>query len=121
MVCGQDHTAIMEQIDPVNMTITTCIQCPIIVRTDPSNTPLDKAFNFRWCPLKLASCYGYQPEDVKEAWSKLIQTRYARILVPRQTLDRLLEKALRSCELERIKCNFKRTLTTNEEEECMEI
>jgi hypothetical protein len=120
MVCGQDHTAITEEIDSINMTITTCIQCPIIVRTDPSNTPLDKAFNFRWCPSKLASCYGYQPEDVKAAWSKIIKTRYARILVSKQTLDRILERALKACDLERTKCNFKRSLITDEEE-CMEI
>jgi hypothetical protein len=119
ILCGQDHTAITEDIDDIKRVITTCINCPIITRTDPPNTPFDKAFNFRWCPLKLASNYGYQAEEVRNAWSVLIQTRYARILVPRRSLDRLLERALKSCDLERIKCTFKRS--SPDEEEDIEI
>jgi hypothetical protein len=115
ILCGQSHTAITEEIDITNKLVTTCINCPIIIRTDPPNTPFDKAFNFRWCPSKLASNYGYQPDDVTKAWLELKQTRYARILVSNHSLDRILNKALRACELERTKCTFKRSSPDEEE------
>ena len=115
VLCGQDHTAITEEIDVINKTITTCINCPIVICTNLPNTPLDKALNFRWCPTKLAKHYGYQPAEVKEAWLKLTQTRYARILVPKHVLNRLLEKALNTCDLERCMCKFKRSSLDEEE------
>jgi hypothetical protein len=116
ILCGQGHAAITEDIDVKNKIVTTCINCPIITRTDPPDTPFDKSFNFRWCPSKLASNYGYQLEDVKDAWLTLTQTRYARILVPKPCLDRLLGKALKACELERVKWTFKRASCDDEDD-----
>ena len=115
VLCGQDHTAITEDIDTINKTITICINCPIIIRTDPPNTPIDKAFNFKWCPLKLASHYGYQPDEIRQAWLRLTHTRYARTIVPQLCLDRLLGKALKLCESERAQWNFKRSSLYEEE------
>ena len=93
----------------------TCINCPIVTRTDLPNTQPTKALNFRWCPRKLARHYGYQPSEVKEAGRKLTQTRYTRILVPKHVLNRLLERALNTCDLERCTCNFKRSSLDEEE------
>jgi len=101
--------------DTINKTITICIYCPVIIRTDPLNTLIDKAFNFKWCPSKLASHYGYQPDEIRQAWLKLLHTRYARTIVPQLCLERLLGKALKLCELERAQWNFKRSFLYEEE------
>jgi len=104
ILCGQDHTAITEDIDTINKTITITISislsCPIIIRTDPST---------------LASHYGYQPDDIREAWSRLSHTRYARTNLPQLCLCRLIGKALKICELVRAKWNFKRSSQHEEE------